>query len=138
MLCELFVVLLAAAIVGFAFLFKYLSIINLLPIRLLLAICVFVFAAMNLWLYPLISRFDEKWYKTLKNSVILAFTNIPTTVVAFIPRVLFFLIFLILPEEALMTYTGFLIFFAPVLTAWFDAWVIGKVFKKYAPDDSEQ
>lgn len=84
-----------------------------------------------LWLYPLISRFDAPYLKTLWNAFILSICHFPVTLVMILERIALIAIFLVLPKQLLMTYACFLVFFSASVTAWCDSCLLKWVFLKY-------
>ena len=128
-LAWLLMLVVAAVYVGDAVIFGYSGI--TFPKALVIAvIAVGVIALMvGIYVFPLLARFDNTVKNTIKNAAILAFANLPKTlVIAFI-----YALPLIIGYFSAYSYI-FIMMFGISLPAYCAAWVYSGIFKRFEPE----
>lgn len=128
----LLMLLVVGVYVGDAFIFNYSGI--TFPRALVIAVIaigVIVLMVMT-YIFPLLARFDNTIKHTIKNAALLAFANLPKTVL----MVFIYVLPLIMVYFSAYTYI-FIIMFGISLPAYAAAWVYSGIFKKFEPE-SEQ
>lgn len=81
-----------------------------------------------MYVFPLLARFDNTIRNTLRNAVILAFANMPKTVL----MALFYALPVIIGSFSAYSYI-FIIMFGISAPAYGAAWLYSNIFKKYEP-----
>ncbi len=86
----------------------------------------------SMYVFPLLARFDNSIKNTLRNSAIIAFANLPKTLL----MALFYALPLIIGYYSVYSYI-FIFLFGISAPAYGAAWLYSKIFKKYEPEVSQ-
>lgn len=128
----LLMLLVIAVYVGDAVIFVYSGI--EFPRLLMMAVLAvgIILLIISIYIFPLLARFDNTIKNTIKNSALLAFANLPKTLlIAF---------FYVVPYIAVWfsgyTYI-FIIMFGISLPAYGAAWIYSDIFKRFEPESEE-
>ncbi len=94
----------------------------------LLFVFAFLYLAISIYLFPLLSRLNLTNRQLYKMSLVLALRNLPVTLS---------LIILIVGSVVLTVLTLIPIFFAPAVYTWISSLMIERILKKYMPKPAE-
>lgn len=125
----LLVLLVVAVYVGDILIFSY-SGMQFPKVLIVAVIAIAVLAAMVVaYIFPLLARFDNTVWNTLKNAALMAFLNLPKTILMVVVYALPLVI------AYFSTYSIiFVIMFGYSVPAYIAAWLYSGIFKKFEPD----
>lgn len=89
-------------------------------------------AMMAIYVFPLLARFDNTVKNTLKNAMILAFANLPKTILMMLCYALPLLVCYFAPRMAILAFL-----FGISAPAYGAAWIYSGIFKKLEPEAEE-
>lgn len=128
----LLMLLVIAVYVGDSLIFKYSGVAFPKPLVIaVVAVGVIIFM-ISLYVFPLLARFDNTIKNTIKNAALLAFANLPKTLL----MALFYALPFVIGYFSTYSYI-FIFMFGISLPAYGAAWLYSGIFKKFEPEPEQ-
>lgn len=129
----LIVVLVGCILAGDYYILRYTPLADSKVMKVLIGAIGFIYALTVIYVFPLLARFENTVFRTIKNALLVSFISLPRAILMLIVYSIPIIIFLFFPE-----FLPVVFLFGLSVPAYLAAKLYSKVLKKFEPQDEEE